>query len=268
MAGYSNNSKKTGSSRKSDSKTPGSSKRKFKLIAFICLALLFFVLLTLCIIKLPGYFYTKNPRLVFRNLEVDSTGYWQKNPQILLDRLGLKKGSYLFTIDLQKLRQQLEKLPSVESAEVRMVLPDTLKIKIVERIPRAALLSVNSPAVVDADGVVMKRSESSAANQRLPVIKGLRNQDVTRQVRPALRLILNALSNYPDIAIQEISLAVPGELHVKLYYRSSKQCTVLFPATEEEDYNYLLSVLQTTILRSGSNWSTFDLRYKGSVSGR
>ena len=31
---------------------------------------------------------------------------------------------------------------------------------------------------------------------------------------------------------------------------------------------FLLSVLQTTILRSGSSWNTFDLRYKGSVSGR
>ena len=267
MAVSSRNSKKVTTSRRSDS-AAADPKRKLKLFVWGGIILLVLGVVILCVVKLPGIFFSRNPRFKFQNLEVDSTGYWQKNPQILLDRLGLKKGSYLFTIDLQKLRQQLEKLPSIESAEVRMVLPDTLKIKIVERIPRAALLSVNSPAVVDADGVVMKRSESSAANQRLPVIKGLRNQDVTRQVRPALRLILNALSNYPDIAIQEISLAVPGELHVKLYYRSSKQCTVLFPATEEEDYNYLLSVLQTTILRSGSNWSTFDLRYKGSVSGR
>ena len=125
-----------------------------------------------------------------------------------------------------------------------MVLPDTLKIKIIERIPRAALYSVNSPAVVDGCGVVMKRAESSAANQRLPVIKGLRNDagDITTQLRPALRLILNALSNYPDIAIQEISLAVPGELRTKLYYRNSKQCMVMFPVIEDDDYNYLSEV--------------------------
>ena len=268
MAGYSNNSKKTGSSRKSDSKTPGSSKRKFKLIAFICLALLFFVLLTLCIIKLPGYFYTKNPRLVFRNLEVDSTGYWQKNPELLLERIDLKKGANLFSLDLQLLRKKLEKIPSIETAEVRMHLPDTLKIKIIERIPRASLFSVNSPVVIDAAGISMLRQESSAGNQRLPVIKGLRDENISTQVKPALRLILNALSNYSDIMIQEISLAIPGELRVRLYYRNRKQCMVLLPANEDEDYNYLLSVFQTTVLRSGSNWSIYDLRYKGSVSGR
>ena len=81
MAEYSRNSKKSGSSRKTDSNAPDSSKRKFKLIAIICLAVLFLGLLTWCIIKLPGYFYTENPRLEFKNLEVDSTGYWQKNPE-------------------------------------------------------------------------------------------------------------------------------------------------------------------------------------------
>lgn len=268
MAGYSKNSKKSGSPRKSDSNAPNSSKRKFKLIAVSCLALLFLGLLTWCIIKLPGYFYTKNPRLAFRNLEVDSTGYWQKNPELLLKRIGLKKGINLFSLDLQLLRKKLEQIPSIETAEVRIHLPDTLKIKIIERIPRASLFSVDSPAVIDAAGVTMARHESSAGNQRLPVIKGLRNKNVAIQVKPALRLILNALSNYSDIMIQEISLAVPGELRVRLYYRNRKQCIVLLPSNEDEDYNYLLSVFQTTVLRSGSNWSIYDLRYKGSVSGR
>ena len=267
MAVSSRNSKKITTSRRSDSVT-ATPKRKLKLFVWGGVVLLVLAVVIWCVVKLPGIFFSENPRFKFQNLEVDSTGYWQKNPDILLERLGLKKGTYLFTIDLYKLRQQLEKIPSIESAEVRMALPDTLKVKIIERIPRAALYTVNSPAVVDASGIVMKRAESSAANQRLPVIKGLRNMDVPVQVRPALRLILNALSNYPDITIQEVSLVVPGELRVKLYYRNSKQCTVLFPATEDEDYNYLLSVLQTTILRSGSDWSIYDLRYKGSVSGR
>ena len=267
MTEYNRNSKKSGSSRKSDNSAPGSSKRKFKLIALLCAVVLILGFLSWCIIKLPAYFYTKNPRLEFKNLEVDSTGYWQKNPELLLERLELKKGANLFALNLQLLREKLEKIPSIETAEVRLHLPDTLKIKIIERIPRASLFSVNSPAVIDASGVIMKRKESSAGNQRLPVIKGLRNENIATQVKPALHLILNALSNYPDIAIQEISLAVPGELRVKLYYRNRKQCMLLLPSNDD-DYNYLLSVFQTTILRSGSNWSIYDLRYKGSVSGR
>ena len=270
MAVNSKNSKKAGSSRRTDGASPTSTKRKLKLIAWSCAGVLFFGCAIWCAIKLPSMLYSANPRFRFQNLEVDSTGYWQKNPELLLERIGLKRGTVLFAVDLAKLRKKLETIQSIESAEVRMALPDTLKIKIVERIPRASLYRVDSPYVVDAAGIAMKRSESSASKQRLPVIKGLRNgeKSITEQIRPALRLIIIALSNYQDIAIQEISLAVPGELRVKLYYRNQKQCTVLFPATYEEDYNYLLSVLQTTILRSGSNWSLYDLRYKGSVTGR
>ncbi len=268
MAANSKNSKKSGSARQTADKTSVGSKRKFKLILWGCAVLLILGAVTWGIIKLPAMFYSRNPRIRFRNIEIDSTGYWQKNPNLLLDRLDLKKGTYLFSINLEQLRKKLEKIPSIESAEVRLVLPDTLKIKIIERIPRAALFKVDSQAVIDASGITMPRHESSAGNQRLPVIRGLRNEDISTQVKPALRLILNALSNYQDIAIQEISLATPGELQVKLFYRNRKQCTVLFPVQEEEDYNYLLSVLQTTILRSGSSWNTFDLRYKGSVSGR
>ena len=110
MAEYSKYSKKSGSSRKTDNNAPDSTKRKFKLIAIVCLAVLFLGFLTWCAIKLPGYIYTENPRLEFKNLEVDSTGYWQKNPELLLERLELKKNTNLFSLDLQALRKKLEKI--------------------------------------------------------------------------------------------------------------------------------------------------------------
>ena len=214
-------------------------------------------------IALPQKLYYKNPRLAFRNLEIDSTGYWQKQHKLLMERTGISYGMNIFSINPAKLKTKLENIPSIESAEVSMTLPDTLKVKINERIPRASLYSVNSAYVVDKDGKLIKRSESSAGHQRLPVIKNLRSE---KQIGQALDLIMSALSNYPQIAIQEISLAIPGELNVILYYREHKRCKVKFPAAPDNDYNYLLSVLQTTILRS--DWSEYDLRYSGSVTGK
>ena len=252
-------------SRKNDPNSAGAFKKKLKwtgwgIIAFITLAVLAW-----CIFKLPEIMYSHNPRLEFRNLEIDSTGYWQKQHKKLLERIGLDYGANMFTINPAQLRKKLERIPSIEHAEVRFVLPDTLKIKITERIPRAALQVANSAIVVDQHGIMMKRSESSAGYQKLPVIKNLRNQ---KQLQPALKLIMCALSNYPDIAIQELSLANPDELLVTLYYREQKHCIVRFPASANEDYNYLLSVLQTTILSGGNNWKIYDLRYRGSVVGQ
>ena len=251
--------------KKSDKKSSGDSGRKLKWIVRGCIALVILAVLSWCIFKLPKMFFFQNQRVKFRNLEIDSTGYWQKQHKLLLERIGLEYGTNMFTIDTGEIRKKLEKIPSIESAEVRFHLPDTLKIKITERIPRAALYAANSAVVIDSNGVMMKRAESSANHQKLPIIKNLRNQ---KQLKTALNLIMCALSNYPDIAIQEISLANPEELVVILYYRERKRCIVRFPASSDEDYNYLLSVLQTTILRNDTNWQIYDLRYRGSIVGR
>ena len=234
-----------------------------KWVVFGCAVFAVIGIVIWLVIALPKQLYYQNPRLKFRNLEIDSTGYWQKQHKLLLERAEISYGMNIFTIDPAKLKAKLETIPSIESAEVSIVLPDTIKVKLNERIPRASLYSANSSYVVDKNGTLIKRSESSAGPQRLPVIKHLRSE---KQLGQALQLIMSALSNYPQIAIQEISLAIPGELNVLLYYREHKCCRVKFPAAPDNDYNYLLSVLQTTILRS--DWSEYDLRYSGSVTGK
>ena len=240
----------------------------FKWIMLLSAATVMLILLVIAIINLPKVFYTNNPRLTFRNLEIDSTGYWQKQPQQLLERIGLAYGTNMFAINPAEVRTKLEKeIPSIESAEVSFVLPDTLKIKINERIPRASLYSANSALVVDRNGKVMKRAESSAIVQKLPVIKNFKSEN-QQQLQSALKLIMSALSNYPEIAIQEISLSVKDELRVTLYYRERKRCVALFPASMDEDYDFMLSKLQTTILTYGGNWQIFDLRFRGSITGR
>ena len=50
----------------------------------------------------------------------------------------------LFEIDVKKLRQELEKVPEIDKVSVRRVLPNTLDIKIVERVPVAFLERANS----------------------------------------------------------------------------------------------------------------------------
>ena len=214
--------------------------------------------------KVPGLLYFNNPRFTLKHLEIDSTGFWHQKERMLADRLGLQLDSNLLSLNIAKIKKDLEQINNIESAEVRIILPDMLKIRINERIPRAVLYNQNYPVVVDRHGVKMKRSESSAGIQKLPVISNLRR---TMKLQPALDLIMSALNNYPDIAIQEISLENENELDVKLYYRERKACRVLFPVGTNEDYTYWLSVLQTTILRNGSAWNNFDLRYRGRVSG-
>ena len=250
----------SGDKAKSDS-----GKRKFLWTMVAVAALLIIGVLIFAIIKLPKVLYTENDNFRFRNLEIDSTGYWNKKEQLLLQQLGLKKGVNLFSIDIRELRHKLQSISSIENAEVRIVLPDTLKFKITERIPRAKLRIGRQVAILDKTGTLMKPQEASISNIRLPLVINMRDSS---QLQPAMNLIMAALNNYPDLAIQQISLANRGELRGSLWYRRFKTCMVYFPAESDTDYLYLLSVLQTTILRSGSDWKLFDLRYRGSVTGR
>ena len=73
--------------KKSDKKSSGDSGRKLKWIVRGGIALVILAVLSWCIFKLPKMFFFQNQRVKFRNLEIDSTGYWQKQHKLLLESL-------------------------------------------------------------------------------------------------------------------------------------------------------------------------------------
>ncbi|MGD8911121.1 MAG: FtsQ-type POTRA domain-containing protein [Candidatus Thiodiazotropha sp.] len=68
-----------------------------------------------------------------------------------------------FTVDLVRIRHQIEQLPWVESASVRRVWPDTLAVRVLEQIPLAYW---GEDAMVNAHGEVFRPKQ-------LPVLPGL-----------------------------------------------------------------------------------------------
>ena len=80
----------------------------------------------------------------------------------------------LFEIDVKKLRQNLEKVPEIEKVSVQRILPDTLDIRIVERIPVAFLARVNSEKLVDRNAGVIRKSHSIDIAGLIPVIRNVK----------------------------------------------------------------------------------------------
>ena len=217
------------------------------------------------VVKLPKLLYSENPRFVFRHVEINSTGEWDGKTDQLLQELKLQKGvSNLFALTQEEIRKRLEKLPGIEKAEVRFILPDTLKLKLWERIPRAVYVAGSNKIAVEEDGNFRIISPEALKNRQLPVLK---NMNYAELRKPAMDLIMSALHDYPDITVNELHLHIKNEIHAVIVFRKQKPCLVKFPATPETDYTFLLSVLQTAILNH-PNWLEFDLRYRGSISGR
>ena len=91
-------------------------------------------------------------------------------------------GSF-FSVDLERIREQLEQLPWIESASVRRVWPDTLKVRVVEQVPLAYW---GSDGLVSQRGAVF-RPETLPRLQGLAVLEGA-DESAPRIVREYLRM--------------------------------------------------------------------------------
>ncbi len=248
---------------------------------------------------LDALLFSRNARFQLRNVEVQSGGYWKDREPLLSGRLGVRPGMNLFAPELEpgELRRRLDRIPSVESSEVVRVLPDTLRLRVVERIPRAVFYNPRSEWVIDENLAVIPRLESMSVSLPLPVIcdftpkskivAGAIWQDpVTGPKEPelacAMELVMTVIRNYPDISIRAISLGNPKTLKFVMRYRDRKSCVVLLPLSGKKDprrnleefrssLEPLLDALQSAIIqaeRSGNTRSTFDLTTRDRVTLR
>ncbi len=85
----------------------------------------------------------------------------------------------IFTVSLAERRAQLERLPWVEHATVMRLLPDHLRVSIVERTPIAFVRQGNHIGLVDKNGVLMDmvsgagEATGGGAHYSFPVVTGI-----------------------------------------------------------------------------------------------
>lgn len=225
------------------------------------------------LVALRRVLFTANPRFQLREVSVQAEGFWQDRAPALASRLGIHLGDNLFTIDPGELRRRLAAIPNVENCEVTRVLPDTLRLRIVERIPRAILTNPGGRFVVDQEGVVIPRRESMADSlPQLPVIFGFRNRNVEPgqkldELAPVLDLIMQTALNFPDIRIIAVDMRNPAKTVISMRFRDQKVCRALIPA-KNRSIHLLLTALQSAILhaeRRGDTRGIFDLSFDGNV---
>ena len=214
--------------------------------------------------------FKHNPRLVFRELHISSSGYWNQRDAEIINILRLKKNSSIFDFDLKKLRRQLRSIPSVEDAKVQRVLPDTLVVEVTERMPRAIINYPRSRWVVDENGVVMERNRSMAKSINLPTLTGvphakLSGGDRLPDLKPALDVINAVVRGFSDMEILMISVSDPEQLDFYIRYRNGKTYRVLMPS-KNRGVEYMLNALQSAIIQAyqrGEERTTVNLSFDG-----
>ncbi|OGV35056.1 MAG: hypothetical protein A2020_11040 [Lentisphaerae bacterium GWF2_45_14] len=239
------------------------------LAVFIASVILFFWFTTRAL-------FSKNRHFVLKNVSVVSVGWWDKQSRRVANILKLKPGqTNLFEVDLKSLRSVLEKEPSIERVTAARQLPDSIKINIIERIPRAFLGSRNIDLVSDATGIVMDKNTCVPLNPKIPVIKNFRVRRGHKlqpgleiaSLKPALELIMITRTDYPEFKIDEISMGGHEEMYLRIFYGtgSPREYNVVMP---QSDLKNNLRILKTAILKSTRDKDTrtnMNLCYKGQV---
>jgi cell division protein FtsQ len=99
----------------------------------------------------------------------------------LLSIFGEDVDHNIFTVSLAERRTELERLPWVEHATVMRLLPDHMRVSIVERTPVAFVRQGGHIGLVDKSGVLMDMASAAGANAgarySFPVVTGIAAND-------------------------------------------------------------------------------------------
>ncbi|MGC9159307.1 MAG: cell division protein FtsQ/DivIB [Terracidiphilus sp.] len=153
---------------------------------------------------------------------IEMTGLNQLSRDRLLPVFGADIGRNIFFVPLAERRRQLEQIPWIEQATVMRLLPDRIRVSVVERKPVAFVREGERIGLVDAHGVLLSMPTATMAQHHysFPVLTGLdpRDTPASRQQRIAvyLRLMseLDSTGQKLSEQISEIDLTDPEDAQV------------------------------------------------------
>jgi cell division protein FtsQ len=128
-------------------------------------------------------FFRDDPRFrIASSSSIQIMGNSQVTRSELLSVFGSDLGRNIFFIPLGARRNSLEQLPWVEHATVMRLLPDQLRVAIVERTPVAFVRHGNTIGLVDAHGVLLHLPPAvmAAKQYSFPVVSGISDKDPLR----------------------------------------------------------------------------------------
>jgi cell division protein FtsQ len=157
---------------------------------------------------------------------------------------GVVEGHEMATVDLDAVRRRLEALPEVRRAEVRRDWPRTIRIRLVERRPVAAVAEGTGYALVDSDGV---RVTTVAAVPKGLALVRLGPRAAPELVGAALQ-VMAALPGGLGERVALVHVASPDGIEL----RTTDGDTIVWGSAEESERK--AAVLAVLLRRPGSRY--------------
>lgn len=159
-------------------------------VVFAALIVLVLAIFVLAVIAVKG-FLEHDPRFrIDSAASIQIDGNSELTRPELLSVFGSDIGRNLFFVPLTERRKELEQVPWVAHATVMRLLPNQLRVSIVERVPIAFARVGNQIKLVDGDGVIldMPPAALAAKHYSFPVVSGIDPKDPLSVRGPRMRI--------------------------------------------------------------------------------
>jgi len=119
-----------------------------------------------------AHFFLYSPRVVLaRPNQIEVTGNHSVPRGAVLEKFFADRGLSVLRVPLAERRKALEEIPWVEQASVERILPNRIRVELVERTPVAFLRLGTELALVDGSGVILDRP--AGGQFHFPVVAGI-----------------------------------------------------------------------------------------------
>ncbi len=138
--------------------------------------------------------------LLVRGEQIELRGNHYVSRDSVLEKFLGDRGRSVLRVPLEERRLALEEIPWIEQASVQRVLPNRIRVELVERTPVAFLRWGSDLALADAFGVILTRP--AGKRFQFPVIGGITESQARKESEQRMRLYVQFM--------KEIDLVRPG----------------------------------------------------------
>ncbi len=119
-----------------------------------------------------GSFFLYSPRVTLASLEqIEVTGNRYVTRQAIVEKFAADEGRSVLRIPLDDRLKSVERIPWVDHAVVSRILPDRIRVELVERTPVAFLRNGTDLGLIDPHGVLLDRPVEG--DFQFPVVSGI-----------------------------------------------------------------------------------------------
>ncbi len=156
--------------------------------------------------------------LLLKPDQIDVSGNHIVAREAVLQQFVHDRDRSVLRIPLDMRRSDLEQIPWVESASVQRILPNRIRVELIERTPIAFARNGNELALIDAHGVILDRPQGE--DLQFPIVNGV-SEEVSRDQREKRMQVYQEFMKDVDRVragsadrVSELDLSNPKDLRV------------------------------------------------------